>query len=420
MASPWKLLASACALTSSVQAYAPMVGGAPHSAHPLAVRAVGTSRVAASPAANIQRAVGHADGPQKRISADETYRVMFKTLFDTENKISDEVTKNYALFDYGFMQRLEVMRAEAAPGSAEAARLAEVAEALSHEMSRRMAEAAETLRAVLQSPSAIVMEGKMTGLARQGKIDDALLQLLEANLQQARAAGEAGKPAVAALTKLQGRVQEEVDKILPPDVQLLRRLLRMDSKPARIELLKDKMSPKRKSSVVIAGSVKDAAKIDLEKQADGAPEVDPRALAQAFKNLKVRQLRQGGTHVRPGIDRGSEQETRRVGVCEKGTRVFRSRNCNCRVGVGGWWLLSTALGGREPPAVHAGGGVLGLSSLGVGRAIRLRPASPCFLPSLVRCFPQARFGNVDKAYSPHAHLPPIPPPVHPGALRQCG
>lgn len=320
MASSWKLLASACALISSVQAYAPMMGRAQHSVQPLAARAAGACRVAALPVANIvdnepsevpregQRTVGHADGPQKRINADETYRVMFKTLFDTENKISDEVTKNYALFDYGFMQRLEAMRAVATPGSAEAARLAEVADALSNEMSRRMGEAAETLRAVLQSPSAVVMEGKMTGLARQGKIDDALLQLLEANLQQARAAGGAGKPAVAALTKLQSRVQEEVDKVVPPDVQLLRRLLRMDSKPARMELLKDKMAPKRKSSVVIAGSVKDAAKMDLEKKTDGKPEVDPRALAQAFKNLKVRgwagmQKRNGWdgqAHTRPG------------------------------------------------------------------------------------------------------------------------
>jgi hypothetical protein len=297
MPTSWNLLAGACALASSVQGYAPVVGGAPHLTRPLAARAAGPCRVAASPVANIvdkqpppgmPRTVGQADGPQKRITADETYRVMFKTLFDTENKISDEVKKNYALFDYGFMQRLEAMQAGAAPGSAEAARLAEVSEALGNEMSRRMSEAAVTLRTVLQSPSAIVMEGKMTGLARQGKIDDALLQLLEANLQQARAAGEAGKSAVAALTKLQGRVQEEVDKVVPPDVQLLRRLLRMDSKPARIELLREKMSPKRKSSLVIAGKVEDAAKMRLEKQTDGAPEVDPRVLAQAFTNLKVR------------------------------------------------------------------------------------------------------------------------------------
>lgn len=234
-----------------------------------------------------QGRVGMADGPQQRISAEETYRVMFKTLLETENPIADEVSKNYALFDYGFMTRLEKMQAEVEAGSPQSERLAEVSAALSAEMSRRMGEAAETLRMVLQSPSAIVMEGKMAGLARQGKIDDALLQLLEANLQQAKAAGEAGAAAVAALTKLQARVQEEVDKKVPPDVQLLRRLLRMDSKPARMELLKEKMSPKQRSQLVIAGSVSDATKTDLKTE-DTAPEIDPRALAQAFTNLKAR------------------------------------------------------------------------------------------------------------------------------------
>jgi len=286
-------------LFATVQAYA-LLGVAPRSSVTVGPSAAGARRVASTPVANImdneppaagkaKPQVGPADAPKQRIQADQTYNIMFKTLLETEKKIPDEVSKNYALFDYGFMQRLEKLQAGVAPGSADATRLAEVATALQNEMGRRMSEAAVTLRNVLQSPSAIVMEGKMAGLARQGKIDDAVLQLIEANLQQARAAGEAGAGAVRALGQLQSRMQDELDKVVSPDAQLLRRLLRMDSKPARLQLLKEKMSPKQKSSLLMASSVEDATKTDL-KEEDTAAEVDPRMLAQAFTNLKVRSL----------------------------------------------------------------------------------------------------------------------------------
>merc|ERR1719424_588734 len=144
------------------------------------------------PSSEVRRA-GPADAPEQRIDSEETYRIMFRTLMETESKVADEVAKNYALFDYGFMQRLEEAKAQAAPGSDEAGRIEEVDVALKSEMARRMGEAAEALKSVLTSPSAVVMEGRMTGLARQGKLDDALLQLLEANLQRASEAGEAGK-----------------------------------------------------------------------------------------------------------------------------------------------------------------------------------------------------------------------------------
>mmetsp|Transcript_51751 Transcript_51751/g.166892 ORF Transcript_51751/g.166892 Transcript_51751/m.166892 type:complete len:384 (-) Transcript_51751:43-1194(-) len=257
-----------------------------------------TLRRAVAPVANIidpnepsseVRRAGPADAPEQRIDSEETYRIMFRTLMETENKVADEVAKNYALFDYGFMQRLEEAKAQAAPGSDEAGRIEEVDVALKSEMARRMGEAAEALKSVLTSPSAVVMEGRMTGLARQGKLDDALLQLLEANLQRASEAGEAGKGAVAALSKLKQRVMEELDKKVPPDMALVRQLLRMESKPARLQLLKEKMTPKQRTSLVMATSVEDAARNDLEAaDNDGEPDVDSRRLAQAFKEIKGR------------------------------------------------------------------------------------------------------------------------------------
>lgn len=50
------------------------------------------------------------------------------------------------------------------------ARLAAIKEAVTKEMARRMEEATDTLRSILSSPSLVVMDGKMAGLVRQGKV----------------------------------------------------------------------------------------------------------------------------------------------------------------------------------------------------------------------------------------------------------
>lgn len=215
------------------------------------------------------------------IKSDETYGLMLKTLLTTEEEIADQISANYAMVDYEFLQQLETRKAEGKED--EVARLAAIKEAVTKEMARRMEEATDTLRSILSSPSLVVMDGKMAGLVRQGKIDDALLQLLEANLQQARAAGETGKGAVAALERLQSRVYKELDEKLPEEQALLRRLLRMDSKVARLGLLKEKFSPKTISKVLIAENVDDKG-----EEKDLTPDVDPRDFAKALTDLKMR------------------------------------------------------------------------------------------------------------------------------------
>jgi hypothetical protein len=150
-------------------------------------------------------------------------------------------------------------------------------------MASRMQSAAEGLRDILQSPTPVVMEGKIAGLARQGRIDDALLQMLQANLEQARAAGEQGKAAVSVLSKLQERVQTELDAKLEPQVVLIRRLMRMEDKDARLSLLRDKMSPKGGSSVLLIGE----GGQEQEPEKD-EPEVSPRLVAEAITEIKAR------------------------------------------------------------------------------------------------------------------------------------
>jgi hypothetical protein len=225
------------------------------------------------------------EGSPTPIDSLKTYGIMLRTLLETENSIADEVSKNYGMVDYEFLMQLEERLSDGV--DSERGRLQEIKEATTAEMARRMGEAAETLKEIVSSPTAVVMDGKMAALARQGRVDDALLQLLEANLQQAEAAGDAGKGAVAALSKLQKRVQEELDKKLEPHAQLLRQLLRIESKPVRQTLLKEKMAPKAKSNIVMADALQNKAPEKSDMQ-ENMPEVDPRALSSAIGELKIR------------------------------------------------------------------------------------------------------------------------------------
>jgi len=215
------------------------------------------------------------------IVSDQTYGLMLTTLLNSNVSLPAQVSANYAMVDYAFLQRLDEAIAENNPEIAD--RLAEIKETVNAEMATRMQSAAEALRDVLTSPTPVIMEGKIVGLARQGRLDDAMLQLLQANLEQAQGAGEAGKNAVAALTKLQQRIQQELDEKLSPQASLLRRLLRMEDPEARQGLLREKMAPKKKASVLLLDS---AGAPQQDESTD--PDVSPRQMSEAIMELKAR------------------------------------------------------------------------------------------------------------------------------------
>lgn len=246
--------------------------------NPVRVAAASSSRAAV---VRLQQDTFAAPGGVQQIRADETYDMMFDALLKTNESIKSQISANYAMIDYGFLQRLDDQIAKNDPKTA--GRLAEVKEAVNSEMATRMQAAAEALRDVLTSQTPVIMEGKIAAFARQGRIDDALLQLLEANLQQAREAGEQGKQAVSVLSKLQERVQKELDTKLPPQQALLRRLMRMDDKDARLSLLREKMAPKKGASVLLIGEGGKEEKPENEE-----PDVSPRMVAEAITELKAR------------------------------------------------------------------------------------------------------------------------------------
>jgi len=218
---------------------------------------------------------------QPLIVAEETYGLMLKTLLESENDLSHEISANYNMVDYAFLERLE--ESTASEDAKIAARAAEIKSVVNTEMAKRMQEAAQTLKSIFASPTPVVMDGKIAGLVRQGKIDTALYDLLQANLEQAQAAGEQGKGAATVLQKLKDRVRDELDQKLPPPVALLRRLLRMESSEARQRLLKEKMSPKQVSKIMLIDS---AGKEEADD--DPTPDVPPKDVVESIKELKLR------------------------------------------------------------------------------------------------------------------------------------
>lgn len=85
-----------------------------------------------------------------------------------------------------------------------------VLDALAVEQQVRVAAATENIKEVLSKGEPMRMEGAIVRLAKEGKIDEPFLLLLEANADQARAVGAIGLAEL--MTKLRKRAMAEKDK----------------------------------------------------------------------------------------------------------------------------------------------------------------------------------------------------------------
>ena len=87
------------------------------------------------------------------------------------------------------------------------------------------------------------MEGGIVKMAREGKIDEPFLLLLEANEDQARNAGVMQTAEV--MKRLRTRAMEEKDKqASSKEVRLIRKLLRTDEAKDREAILEDAFTPR--------------------------------------------------------------------------------------------------------------------------------------------------------------------------------
>ena len=119
----------------------------------------------------------------------------------------------------------------------------EVLSALAIEQQKRVNAATEALREVLSKGDPMRMEGAIVKLSKEGRIDEAFLLLLEANADQAMAAGATGPAEL--MKKLRKRAMAEKDKqSASKEIKLLRQLLREDDSNVREQLLTDAFTPK--------------------------------------------------------------------------------------------------------------------------------------------------------------------------------
>ena len=140
--------------------------------------------------------------------------------------------------------------------------LNELQECINNTMNERITVAAESVKAVLATGDPTMMKKEVTALARKGKIDDAFILLLQANLQQANKAG--ARTAIEVLTLIIDHASSLKDVTLDPEVRLIRSLLRTEDKVARKKMLKDSLEPK-KSVQTVDGDAMSSVIVDGKK-----------------------------------------------------------------------------------------------------------------------------------------------------------
>ena len=70
--------------------------------------------VAGAPIGSLEEQQSQAYEQQQSIESEETYKIMMRALLDTEESLEAQVSANYAMFDYRFLQLLEEVLLRAA------------------------------------------------------------------------------------------------------------------------------------------------------------------------------------------------------------------------------------------------------------------------------------------------------------------
>jgi hypothetical protein len=123
--------------------------------------------------------------------------------------------------------------------------------ALAGEQEKRLSVATMALKNVLAMGDPMRMEGAIVKMAREGKVDEPFLLLLEANASQARDAGALG--ASQLMDKLRARALDEKDKqASSKEIRLIRQLLRSDDSAGREKILEDAFTPRENLLVSFA------------------------------------------------------------------------------------------------------------------------------------------------------------------------
>lgn len=214
--------------------------------------------------------------PEIRLS----YEKMLKTVlppYKPGDSPASMVYKYYEQFDAQFVKVLNE-RSEQGDSDSKA-----ILEALAVEQQKKISSATEMLQSILAMGEPMKMEGGIVKAAREGKIDEAFLLLLEANAQQAKAAGANGPAEL--MHRLRKRAIEEKDKqASSKEIVLIRKLLRTEDPAVREQILEDAFTPRE--MLLVAGTAENAQKaIDGEapEQKKPLPDVPPPDFINACK-----------------------------------------------------------------------------------------------------------------------------------------
>ncbi|CAJ1959280.1 unnamed protein product [Cylindrotheca closterium] len=214
--------------------------------------------------------------PEIRMSYEDSLKKLLPPYKAGETPIS-VVAANYDKFDAQFVK---VLTERSANGDEDAASLLA---ALGEEQSKRISVATETLKGILALGERMKMEGAVVRLAREGKIDEPFLLLLEANESQARDAGAMGPAEL--MKKLRLRAAEEKDKLVSSkEIRLIRKLLRAEDSIEREKLLEDAFTPKE--FLLVAGTPENAMKAidgEVPEAEKPMPDVPPPDFINACK-----------------------------------------------------------------------------------------------------------------------------------------
>jgi len=190
----------------------------------------------------------------------------------------------FNLYDRCDAQLIKVLKERATNGDADSQA---VLDAIAMEQQKRLAAATERLKAVLAAGDPMRMEGVIVRLAKEGGIDEPFILLLEANANQAEAAGALGPAQL--MRKLRTRAVEEKDKLTKSkEVALLRKLLRAEGSTQREKILEDAFTPREQ--LLVAGTAANAAKAmdgEAPEQEKPQPDVPPPDFINACKAVLI-------------------------------------------------------------------------------------------------------------------------------------
>lgn len=172
-------------------------------------------------------------------------------------KVSVEM--NYHRID---MRMLERLTSRISAGDDQIEGLTAIRDTISVAMNQRVGSATESLKEVLSSGDMAAMRLKIDAFARKGKIDDAFILLLQANIEQAKNAGV--QQAVDALTAVLDHAASTKETLLDPEIRLIRRLLRTEDAEARANMLIESLQS-RGSVTLMDGSSTSGVAVDGKK-----------------------------------------------------------------------------------------------------------------------------------------------------------